>query len=144
MAFATHACNDPTSGTSPNVTLVVRESGSTCTAKKRVAPEQERNRHRGLVNLYLTQVCIDKGMHVLVHGASFSEEWHCCSLSQMHLTAVVCEIVCTPYTWCVLGIGCARVYQVNEVRGDVCVQTRCRSVQHYDVCVDNCDIATVL
>ncbi len=66
VPFATRACNDPTSGTSPNVTLVVRESGSTCTAKKRVAPEQERNRHRGLVNLYLTQVCTDKGMHVLM------------------------------------------------------------------------------
>lgn len=66
VAFATRACNGPTSGTSPNVTLVVRDSGNTCTAKKRVAPEQERNRHRGLVNLYLTQVCIDKGMHAMV------------------------------------------------------------------------------
>lgn len=50
------------SGAGQKVRLVVRESGGPCTFDNRVAPEQEQYRHRGLVNLYLTQVRIDQGV----------------------------------------------------------------------------------
>lgn len=60
--FATQACNSSMSGAGQKVSLVVRESGGPCTFDNRVAPEQEQYRHRGLVNLYLTQVRIDQGV----------------------------------------------------------------------------------
>ena len=76
VASATRPCDTPTVDTSSkNVTLVY---DGDCKAEDRVSPEAEHFRHRGLVNLFLTQVRTGSRVCASPSHTSFNLVSHCC------------------------------------------------------------------